>query len=285
MNWINKVIKKNITTTNKLNTSNNLWTKCDDCNQILYKKELTKNLNVCPKCDHHMYISARLRLNTFLDKNKQVELGVDIIDKDIFGFKDKIKYQDRLLIAKKITKEHNALIVIKGTLYNMPVVSLSFEFKFIGGSMSVAVGEKFVMAVNQSLKDSCPLICFIASGGARIQEDILALMQMAKVSTAIYHLKKKCLPYITILTNPTMGGVSASLAMLGDINIAEPKALIGFTGSNIIEKTINKKLPNNFQKSEFLLEKGAIDLIIHRLDMRIRIARILAKLTHKIYPK
>ncbi|MCV2524676.1 MAG: acetyl-CoA carboxylase carboxyl transferase subunit beta, partial [Candidatus Lightella neohaematopini] len=195
-----------------------------------------------------------------------------------------IKYHDRLLMAKKLTKEHNALVVIKGTLYNMPVVAISFEFKFIGGSMSVSVGEKFIMAVNQSLKDSCPLICFSASGGARIQEDVLALMQMAKVSAAIYHLKKRCLPYITILTNPTMGGVSASLAMLGDINIAEPKALIGFTGSSIIEKTIRKKLPDNFQKSEFLLEKGAIDLIIHRLDIRIRVAKILAKLTHRILP-
>ncbi|MCV2502045.1 MAG: acetyl-CoA carboxylase, carboxyltransferase subunit beta [Candidatus Lightella neohaematopini] len=284
MNWINKIIKKNITTINKSNIPNNIWTKCNYCNQILYKKELIKNLNVCPKCDYHMYISARLRLNTFLDNKKKLELGVNIIDKDIFNFKDKIKYHDRLLMAKKLTKEHNALVVIKGTLYNMPVVAISFEFKFIGGSMSVSVGEKFIMAVNQSLKDSCPLICFSASGGARIQEDVLALMQMAKVSAAIYHLKKRCLPYITILTNPTMGGVSASLAMLGDINIAEPKALIGFTGSSIIEKTIRKKLPDNFQKSEFLLEKGAIDLIIHRLDIRIRVAKILAKLTHRILP-
>ncbi|MCV2525766.1 MAG: acetyl-CoA carboxylase, carboxyltransferase subunit beta [Candidatus Lightella neohaematopini] len=285
MNWINKIINKNIKVTNKSDIPNNIWTKCDNCNQILYKKELIKNLNVCPKCDHHMYISARLRLNTFLDKNKKLELGTNIIDKDIFNFKDRIKYKDRITIAKKLTKEYNSLIAIKGTLYNMPVISLSFEFKFIGGSMSVAVGEKFLMAVNQSLKDNCPLICFVASGGARIQEDVLALMQMAKVSAAIYYLKEKCLPYITILTNPTMGGVFASLAMLGDINIAEPKALIGFTGSSIIEKTIHKKLPDNFQKSEFLLDKGAIDLIIHRLDIRIRVARILAKLTHKIYPK
>ncbi|MCV2518444.1 MAG: acetyl-CoA carboxylase, carboxyltransferase subunit beta [Candidatus Lightella neohaematopini] len=284
MNWINKVIKKNVTTINKSNIPNNIWTKCDCCNQILYKKELIKNLNVCPKCDHHMYISARLRLNTFLDNKKKLELGINIIDKDIFNFRDKIKYHDRLLMAKKLTKENNALVVIKGTLYNIPVVAISFEFRFVGGSMSVSVGEKFIMAVNQSLKDSCPLICFSASGGARIQEDVLALMQMAKVSAAIYHLKKRCLPYITILTNPTMGGVSASLAMLGDINIAEPKALIGFTGSSIIEKTIRKKLPNNFQKSEFLLEKGAIDLIIHRLDIRIRVAKILAKLTHRILP-
>ncbi|MCV2528413.1 MAG: acetyl-CoA carboxylase, carboxyltransferase subunit beta [Candidatus Lightella neohaematopini] len=285
MNWINKIINKNIKVTNKSDIPNNIWTKCDNCNQILYKKELIKNLNVCPKCDYHMYISARLRLNTFLDKNKKLELGTNIIDKDIFNFKDRIKYKDRIIMAKKLTKEYNSLIVIKGTLYNMPVISLSFEFKFIGGSMSVAVGEKFLMAVNQSLKDNCPLICFIASGGARIQEDILALMQMAKVSAAIYYLKEKCLPYITILTNPTMGGVFASLAMLGDINIAEPKALIGFTGSSIIEKTIHKKLPDNFQKSEFLLDKGAIDLIIHRLDIRIRVARILAKLTHRTYPK
>ncbi|MCV2528662.1 MAG: acetyl-CoA carboxylase, carboxyltransferase subunit beta [Candidatus Lightella neohaematopini] len=285
MNWINKIINKNIKVTNKSYIPNNIWTKCDNCNQILYKKELIKNLNVCPKCDYHMYISARLRLNTFLDKNKKLELGTNIIDKDIFNFKDRIKYKDRIIMAKKLTKEYNSLIVIKGTLYNMPVISLSFEFKFIGGSMSVAVGEKFLMAVNQSLKDNCPLICFIASGGARIQEDILALMQMAKVSAAIYYLKEKCLPYITILTNPTMGGVFASLAMLGDINIAEPKALIGFTGSSIIEKTIHKKLPDNFQKSEFLLDKGAIDLIIHRLDIRIRVARILAKLTHRTYPK
>ncbi|MCV2508471.1 MAG: acetyl-CoA carboxylase carboxyl transferase subunit beta, partial [Candidatus Lightella neohaematopini] len=191
MSWINKVIKKNITTINKSNIPNNIWTKCSYCNQILYKKELVKNLNVCPKCDYHMYIPARLRLNTFLDNKKKLELGIHVMDKDVFNFKDKIKYHDRLLMAKKLTKEHNALVVIKGTLYNMPVVAISFEFKFIGGSMSVSVGEKFIMAVNQSLKDSCPLICFSASGGARIQEDVLALMQMAKVSAAIYHLKKR----------------------------------------------------------------------------------------------
>ncbi|MCR3755203.1 MAG: acetyl-CoA carboxyltransferase subunit beta [Candidatus Westeberhardia cardiocondylae] len=285
MNWIKKKIKKNIINTNKINIPKGIWIKCEKCKQILYYKELEKNLEVCTKCDHHMKIKARYRLYSFLDKEKNYkEIGKELEPKDILKFKDLQKYKDRLITAQKNTNEKEALIVIKGTLYKMPIIAASFEFSFIGGSMSYVVGTKFMYAVQQAIKNKCPLICFSASGGARIQESLISLMQMAKTSIALKKLQKKHLPYISVLTNPTMGGVSASLAMLGDINIAEPKALIGFTGPKIIQQTTKETLPKEFQKSEFLLKHGVIDIIIRRQDMRKRIANIIAKLMNKPQP-
>lgn len=277
MSWIERIFKKNkITWRSKI--PKGIWTKCEDCYQIIYKAELERNLFVCPKCDYHMYISARNRLNSFLDRKNILEIGKNLEPKDIIKFKDLKKYKDRLSLAQKITLEKEALIVAKGTLFNLPVIVASFEFLFIGGSMSSIVGTKFVMAVEQAIKNNCSLVCFSTSGGARIQESLISLMQMAKTSAALSKLSDKGLPYISVLTNPTMGGVSASLAMLGDINIAEPKALIGFAGPKIIEKTIGEKIPMGFQKSEFLLNHGMIDLIINRSDMRNRIFKLLSKL-------
>lgn len=286
MSWIERIFNKNtIIPSKKINIPKGVWTKCENCNQFLYKKELERNLQVCPKCDHHMRISARERLFSFLDQGDMSELGKDLKPQDILKFKDSKRYKDRLIAAQKITKEKDALIVMKGTLYGMKVVVASFEFSFIGGSMSSVVGARFVCAVNQALQMKAPLICFSASGGARMQEALISLMQMAKTSAALARLNVQRLPYISILTNPTMGGVSASLAMLGDINIAEPKALIGFAGPRVIEQTVREKLPLGFQRSEFLLEKGSIDLIIRRPNMRFRVAGLLAKLTRQPIPK
>lgn len=287
MSWIERIISKNvITPTKKINIPEGIWTKCSDCKQLLYKKELERNLEVCPKCDFHMKIAARSRLLSFLDPGSNFELGQALEPKDILKFKDLKKYKDRLVTAQKITKEKEALIVMKGTLYGMTVVAVAFEFDFIGGSMSSVVGSRFVIAVNQSLQSKCPLICFSASGGARMQEAFISLMQMAKTTAALANLYRQCLPYISVLTNPTMGGVSASLAMLGDLNIAEPKALIGFAGPRVIEQTVREKLPLGFQRSEFLLEKGVIDLIVRRPNLRFKIAGLIAKLIgHSILKK
>lgn len=286
MSWIERIIRKNIVASSKkINVPEGVWTKCSCCSQLLYKKELERNLEVCPKCDHHMKISARSRLYAFLDQDSTVELGKELIPKDILKFKDSKKYKDRLILAQKITKEKEALIVMKGTLYGMIVIAASFEFDFIGGSMSSVVGARFVRAVNQSLQFRCPLICFSASGGARMQESFMSLMQMARTSAALTHLHDQSVPYISVLTNPTMGGVSASIGMLGDLNIAEPKALIGFAGPRVIEQTVREKLPIGFQRSEFLLEKGIIDLIIRRPDLRFKIASLLSKLTQQPAPK
>lgn len=286
MSWIERIISKNIITpAKKINIPAGIWTKCSDCSQLLYNKALARNLQVCPQCDFHMKISARLRLLSFLDKNSTCELGKELEPKDILKFKDVKKYKDRLVIAQKLTKEKEALIVMKGTLYGMNVVAASFEFDFIGGSMSSVVGSRFVIAVNQSLQLRCPLICFSASGGARMQEAFISLMQMAKTTAALAKLRNQNLPYISVLTNPTMGGVSASLGMLGDLNIAEPKALIGFAGPRVIAQTVREKLPIGFQRSEFLLEKGIIDLIVRRPDLRFKIARLLAKLIGYPIPK
>lgn len=280
MSWIERILKKStITPTRKVNIPEGVWTKCNSCGQLLYRAELERNLEVCPKCDHHMRMAARARLHTFLDKGSESELGSELEPKDILKFRDSKKYKDRLIAAQKATDEKDALIAMKGTLYEMPVVAVSFEFAFIGGSMSSVVGARFVCAVEQALKDTCPLVCFSASGGARMQEALISLMQMAKTSAALARLRASSLPYISVLTDPTMGGVSASLAMLGDLNIAEPKALIGFAGPQVIEQTLHEKLPSGFQRSEFLLEKGAIDLIVRRPEMRLRVAKILAKLT------
>ncbi|QIG05575.1 acetyl-CoA carboxylase, carboxyltransferase subunit beta [Proteus sp. ZN5] len=280
MSWIEKILNKStITSSRKANIPEGVWTKCDSCGQVLYRAELERNLEVCPKCDHHMRISARRRLETFLDTGSTTELGSELEPKDILKFRDSKKYKDRISAAQKQTQEKDALIVMKGTLKKMPVVAASFEFAFMGGSMASVVGARFVRAVEQALEDNCPLVCFSASGGARMQEALMSLMQMAKTSAALAKMQERGLPYISVMTDPTMGGVSASLAMLGDINVAEPKALIGFAGPRVIEQTVREKLPAGFQRSEFLLEKGAIDMIVRRPEMRDELAELLAKLT------
>ena len=245
---------------------------------MLYKQELDKLLEVCPKCDNHMRINARKRLDAFLDQGDRKELASELEPQDILKFKDSKRYKDRITAAQKSTNEKDALIVMQGKLKGMPVVVASFEFAFMGGSMASVVGARFVAAVNAAIQNNCPLICFSASGGARMQEALLSLMQMAKTSAALAKLSEKGLPYISVLTDPTMGGVSASLAMLGDINVAEPKALIGFAGPRVIEQTVREKLPEGFQRSEFLLEKGAIDMIVDRRDMRDKLHSVLSKL-------
>ncbi|MBE5203676.1 acetyl-CoA carboxylase, carboxyltransferase subunit beta [Pectobacterium quasiaquaticum] len=285
MSWIERILNKsNITPTRKANIPEGVWTKCDSCGQVLYRAELERNLGVCPKCDHHMRLSARARLQAFLDKENTVELGSELEPKDVLKFRDSKKYKDRLVSAQKQSDEKDALVVMKGTLYGMPIVVASFEFAFMGGSMASVVGARFVRGVERALEDGCPLVCFSASGGARMQEALMSLMQMAKTSAALAKMRDRGLPYISVLTDPTMGGVSASLAMLGDLNIAEPKALIGFAGPRVIEQTVREKLPPGFQRSEFLIEKGAIDMIVRRPEMRYKLATILAKLTNHPEP-
>lgn len=279
MSWIERILNKsNVTSSNKASIPKGIWTKCDSCCQVLYRAELERNLEVCPKCDHHMRMHARQRLYSLLDEGSLVELGSELEPKDVLKFRDLKKYKDRLSTAQKDTHEKDALIVMKGRLYGIPVVASAFEFSFMGGSMGSVVGARFVCSVNQVMEDRCPLICFSASGGARMQEALMSLMQMAKTSAALAKMQERGLPYISVLTDPTMGGVSASFAMLGDLNIAEPKALIGFAGPRVIEQTVREKLPPGFQRSEFLIEKGAIDMIIRRPEMRFRLASLLAKI-------
>ncbi|PHM70048.1 acetyl-CoA carboxylase, carboxyltransferase subunit beta [Xenorhabdus kozodoii] len=285
MSWIEKILNKSkIMQTRKASIPEGVWTKCDSCSQVLYRAELERNLEVCPKCDHHMRISARNRLKAFLDADTGTELGSELEPKDILKFRDTKKYKDRLAAAQKQTQEKDALIVMKGKLHEMPVVAGAFEFNFMGGSMGSVVGARFVRAVEQALEDNCPFVCFTSSGGARMQEALMSLMQMAKTSAALAKMQDRGLPYICVLTNPTMGGVTASMGMLGDINIAEPKALIGFAGPRVIEQTVREKLPEGFQRSEFLLEKGAIDMIVRRPEMRDKVASLLAMLTHQPHP-
>ena len=255
-----------------------LWHKCPSCEAVLYKPELENTLDVCPKCDHHMRINARARLDIFLDATGREELGADLEPVDRLKFRDSKKYKDRLVGAQKATGEKDALIAMRGTLQGMPVVAAAFEFSFMGGSMGAIVGERFVRAVNAALEQRCPLVCFSASGGARMQEALISLMQMAKTSAALARLREEGLPFISVLTDPVYGGVSASLAMLGDVIVGEPKALIGFAGPRVIEQTVREKLPEGFQRSEFLLEHGAIDMIIPRNELRPRLARLLAQL-------
>lgn len=283
MSWIEKILPK-AKTTQKSNIPEGVWTKCTSCNAMLYKVELERAMSVCPKCDHHMRISARKRLETFLDTNNRVEIGEEFEPKDVLKFKDSKKYKDRISSAQKVSGEKDALVVMRGELHGMPVVAASFEFSFLGGSMASVVGARFVAAVEVCLEHNLPLICFSASGGARMQEALMSLMQMAKTSAALAKMSEKGLPYVSVLTDPTMGGVSASLAMLGDINVAEPKALIGFAGPRVIEQTVREKLPEGFQRSEFLLEKGAIDMIIDRREMRDSLARLIAKFTGQPSP-
>jgi acetyl-CoA carboxylase carboxyl transferase subunit beta len=284
MSWIEKILPKTQSSI-KSNVPEGIWTKCGSCNAVLYKSELEKQLEVCPKCDHHMRITARARLNSFLDSAEREELASSLEPQDILKFKDSKRYKDRISAAQKATNEKDALIVMKGKLNGMPIVVASFEFAFLGGSMASVVGAKFVAGVNAALEANCPFVCFSTSGGARMQEALLSLMQMAKTSAALAKLSKKGLPYISVLTDPTMGGVSASLAMLGDVNIGEPKALIGFAGPRVIEQTVREKLPAGFQRSEFLLEKGAIDMIVDRREMRNKVFSILSKLHHHNGPE
>ncbi|EPT9250899.1 TPA: acetyl-CoA carboxylase, carboxyltransferase subunit beta [Photobacterium damselae] len=282
MSWLEKILtKSNIVTSRKASIPEGVWTKCTSCEQVLYHADLERNLEVCPKCNHHMRMKARRRLETFLDAEGQVEIAAELEPMDKLKFRDSKKYKDRLSAAQKNSGEKDALIVMKGTVHNLPIVASAFEFSFMGGSMGSVVGAKFVRAVDEAIANNCALICFSASGGARMQEALMSLMQMAKTSAALERLSAKGLPFISVLTDPTMGGVSASLAMLGDINIGEPKALIGFAGQRVIEQTVREKLPEGFQRSEFLLEHGAIDMIVDRREMRERVAGLVAKLTNQ----
>ena len=281
MSWFSKLVPSKIRTVGgtKATVPEGLWIKCDGCSAVLYRSELERNFDVCPKCSHHMRIGARLRLQMFLDDGSQQELDAGLEPVDVLKFKDSKKYRDRLNIAQKVTGEKDALVSMQGTLQGLPVVAVAFEFRFMGGSMGAVVGERFVRAAELCLKNNWPLICFSASGGARMQEALFSLMQMAKTSAALAKMSAAGIPYISVLTDPTMGGVSASFAMLGDLNIAEPRALIGFAGPRVIEQTVRETLPEGFQRSEFLLEHGAIDMIVDRREMSEKIGSLLAMLT------
>ncbi len=281
MSWLEKILdKKNIINTRKASIPEGVWTKCPSCDQVLYRIALKENLEVCPKCQHHLRMSARHRLDSFLDKGERIELASEYEPKDLLNFKDKKRYKERLALSQKSTGEKDALVVMKGELLGLPIVACAFEFSFMAGSMGSVVGARFVDAVNTAIVANCGLVCFSACGGARMQESLMALMQMAKTSAALERLSNARLPYISVLTDQTFGGVSASLAMLGDINIGEPAARIGFAGRRVIEQTVREKLPDGFQQSEFLLEHGALDMIVQRHDMRERIGGLIAKLTN-----
>ncbi|MBM4811388.1 acetyl-CoA carboxylase carboxyltransferase subunit beta [Vibrio parahaemolyticus] len=281
MSWLEKLLnKKNIINTRKASIPEGVWTKCPSCDQVLYRIALKENLEVCPKCQHHLRMSARHRLDSFLDKGERIELASEYEPKDLLNFKDKKRYKERLALSQKSTGEKDALVVMKGELLGLPIVACAFEFSFMAGSMGSVVGARFVDAVNTAIEENCGLVCFSACGGARMQESLMALMQMAKTSAALERLSNARLPYISVLTDQTFGGVSASLAMLGDINIGEPEARIGFAGRRVIEQTVREKLPDGFQQSEFLLEHGALDMIVQRHDMRARIGGLIAKLTN-----
>jgi acetyl-CoA carboxylase carboxyl transferase subunit beta len=283
MSWFEKIlpsrIKPNAST--RRTVPEGVWTKCAGCNAVLYRAELERNQEVCPKCDHHMRIGARVRLEHFMDEEEREEIATDIKPVDILKFRDSKKYKDRLSQSQKKTGEDDALIVMSGKLKGLAVVACAFEFDFMGGSMGSVVGEKFIRAVDAAIEQKAALVCFSTSGGARMQEALFSLMQMAKTSAALAVLRKNNLPYISVLTDPTMGGVSASLATLGDINIAEPNALIGFAGPRVIEQTVRETLPEGFQRSEFLLEHGDIDMIVDRRELRNRVSNILSLLTHQ----
>ncbi|MEY3182292.1 MAG: hypothetical protein RLZ35_277 [Pseudomonadota bacterium] len=278
MSWLSKIIPSKVRTEKKKGVPEGLWSKCPQCNAFLFNAELARNLQVCPKCDHHLRLSARDRLDQFLDTEGRLEIAADVSPVDRLKFRDTKKYKDRLQQAQKKTGEKDALVVMSGTVKQLPVVVAAFEFGFIGGSMGAVVGERFVQAVNACLSEHRPLVCFACSGGARMQESLISLMQMAKTSAALARLSRAGLPYIVVLVDPCTGGVSASLAMLGDIHIAEPNALIGFAGPKVIEQTVRETLPEGFQRSEFLLQKGVVDMIVDRRDMRDKVAELIAKL-------
>ncbi|EGQ9301015.1 TPA: acetyl-CoA carboxylase carboxyltransferase subunit beta [Vibrio vulnificus] len=283
MSWLEKLLdKKNIVSTRKASVPDGVWTQCLSCEQVLYRAALTENLEVCPKCNHHMRLSARQRLERFLDKEERAELASELEPIDLLHFKDLKRYKERLTLAQKSTGEKDALVVMRGRIMGLPVIACAFEFSFMAGSMGSVVGARFVRAVEAAIEDNCGLVCFSACGGARMQESLMALMQMAKTSAALNQLSMAKLPYISVLTDQTFGGVSASLAMLGDINIGEPKARIGFAGRRVIEQTVREILPEGFQQSEFLLEHGALDMIVDRREMRKRIGGLLAKMTNTI---
>ena len=285
MSWLQKFLPSTIRTEGsdgpRRSVPEGLWAKCPDCNAVLYRAELERNLDVCPKCSYHMRIGARRRLETFLDPEPRIEIAGNLQPVDALKFKDSKRYKDRLLAAQKATEENDALVVMMGQVKGVPLVTAAFEFSFMGGSMGSVVGEKFVRAVNTAIEHKIPLVSFSASGGARMQEALFSLMQMAKTSAALTKLSERGLPFISVLTDPTMGGVSASFAMLGDIHIGEPKALIGFAGPRVIEQTVRETLPEGFQRSEFLLAHGAIDMIVDRRDLRDRIASLLGILLHR----
>ncbi|MDY6982330.1 MAG: acetyl-CoA carboxylase, carboxyltransferase subunit beta [Pseudomonadota bacterium] len=279
--WIDKILPSIMTTKSTAaktrSVPEGLWKKCPRCDAVLYQDNLRDNAYVCPKCDHHMRITARQRLELFLDAEGQVEIGADIEPVDILKFKDSKRYKDRLSAMQKATGEKDALVVKEGRIEGRPVVAAAFEFSFIGGSMGAVVGHKFTMAVNRCLEKNLPFVCFATSGGARMQEALISLMQMAKTAAALERMKQRGLLYISVLVDPVYGGVSASLAMLGDVNVAEPRALIGFAGQDVIRQTVREKLPEGFQRSEFLLEKGAVDMIVHRHELRARIGALINK--------
>ncbi|MFH4619853.1 acetyl-CoA carboxylase, carboxyltransferase subunit beta [Vibrio furnissii] len=285
MSWLERLFdKQNIISTRKATIPEGIWVKCPACAQPLYRIALEENLSVCPKCDHHMRMAARHRLDRFLDKGDRVEIASEHEPKDVLNFKDLKRYKERLALAQKSTREKDALVAMRGTLMGLPIVACAFEFSFMAGSMGSVVGARFVRAVEEAIDAHCGFVCFSASGGARMQESLMSLMQMSKTSAALHRLSSQGLPYISVLTDQTLGGVSASLAMLGDINIGEPKAIIGFAGRRVIEQTVREKLPEDFQRSEFLLEHGAIDMIVDRREMRKRVSGLIAKMTHATTP-
>lgn len=285
--WLDKLIpslsRMDAKTTGKSNVPEGLWKKCIKCDAVLYRPELERNQDVCPKCDYHMRINARMRLKCFLDEfDEQLEMFAALEPEDRLKFRDIKKYKDRLIQARNTTGENDAAICFKGAVNDVSIVTVAFEFSFMGGSMGAVVGEKFVRAGEYCLAHNLPLVCFSASGGARMQEGLFSLMQMARTAAVLERMKQASVPFISVLTDPVYGGVSASLAMLGDINLAEPKAMVGFAGPRVIEQTVREKLPEGFQRSEFLLEHGAIDKIVHRHEMRTFISRILSRMMH--YP-
>ena len=286
MSWLDKIVPAAVKASARASSKvpEGLWKKCPKCSAVLYRPELEIALDVCPKCDHHMRVGARRRLEIFLDEGPRTELATEVEPIDRLKFKDVKKYKERLSDAQKATGEKDALVAMQGTLKAMPIVASAFEFAFHGGSMGYVVGEKFTRAAQVALRERIPYVCFAATGGARMQEALISLMQMAKTSAVIERMKMEGIPFISVMTDPVYGGVSASLALLGDLNIAEPGARAGFAGPAIIEQTIRQKLPPGFQRAEFLLEHGAIDMIVSRHDMRDRLASILAKLTHQAAP-
>jgi acetyl-CoA carboxylase carboxyl transferase subunit beta len=282
MSWFERIVPSRIKTERRTRSvPEGLWTKCPACDAVLYRAEIERNLHVCPKCAHHMRINGRERLQKFLDPGTTVEIAAKVEPQDPLKFKDSKRYKDRLVQAKKHTGENEALIVLTGKLVGLDIVACAFEFRFLGGSMGSVVGEKFTRAVEHCLEHRMPLVCFSASGGARMQEALYSLLQMAKTSAALKRLSEARLPYISVMTDPTTGGVSASLAMLGDVNIGEPKALIGFAGPRVIQQTVRETLPEGFQRSEFLLDHGALDMIVDRREMRDRIGSLLRLLSGK----
>jgi acetyl-CoA carboxylase carboxyl transferase subunit beta len=286
-NWLEKILPavRRPAENRRSNVPEGLWRKCPRCDGVLYRPELERNLDVCPKCDHHLRITARKRLGLFLDEDGRHEIGTDLEPVDRLKFRDSKKYKDRLAKAQESTGEKDALVAMNGRVKGLSLVAAAFEFNFMGGSMGSVVGARFVRAVDVCLEKRLPLVCFSASGGARMQEALFSLMQMARTSAALERMRRQGLPFVSVMTDPVYGGVSASLAMLGDINVAEPNALIGFAGPRVIEQTVRQQLPEGFQRSEFLLDHGALDMIVHRHDMRDTVHRLVANLTHQPLPE